>query len=61
MTYNVSLPLTGISGWKFLERTEEKQKAAFEKSVEIQRTSPTSPKRSARSRRPRIWWATAGC
>ncbi|MFO1105065.1 MAG: DUF1217 domain-containing protein [Amaricoccus sp.] len=37
MTYNVSLPLTGISGWKFLERTEEKQKAAFEKSVEIQR------------------------
>ena len=56
MTYNVSLPLTGISGWKFPRANRGKTEGRVRK--ERRRSRGTSPgfteKRSARSRRPRI-------
>lgn len=36
MTYNVQLGSGGYLGWKILERTADRQRAAFEKSTEIQ-------------------------
>jgi hypothetical protein len=37
MSYTPTLPLTGVAGWRFLQRTEERQQATFEKSVDVQR------------------------
>lgn len=37
MTYQPIVPLSGIPGWRFLERTQAKQQAAFEKSPQIAR------------------------
>lgn len=37
MGYQPIIPLSGISGWRFLQRTSEKQQAAFEKSADLAR------------------------
>lgn len=37
MSFQPTVPLAGIAGWRFLERTAERQQAAFEKSPEIAR------------------------
>lgn len=37
MTYQPVLPLSGIPGWRLLQRTEAAQKAAFDRSPEIER------------------------
>ncbi len=37
MTFQPTIPLAGIAGWKFLERTQTSQQAAFDKSPEIAR------------------------
>lgn len=37
MSFSVSLPLTGLAGWKLLTRTEARQNAAFERQSPIQR------------------------
>lgn len=37
MTFQPVVPIGGVSGWRFLERTAAAQRAAFEKSPEIQR------------------------
>lgn len=37
MTYQPIIPLSGFSGWAFLNRTMESQKTAFNESTEIQR------------------------
>lgn len=37
MAYQPVVPLTGIAGWRFLERTHAKQQAAFENGAELRR------------------------
>jgi hypothetical protein len=37
MSFQPAIPLSGVAGWRFLERTQVRQQAAFEKSPEIQR------------------------
>ena len=37
MSFQPVIPLAGIAGWRFLERTQAKQQAAFEKSAELKR------------------------
>ncbi|SIS83524.1 DUF1217 domain-containing protein [Phaeovulum vinaykumarii] len=37
MTYTPVVPFSGYAGWKFLERTMEKQQAAFVASAQVQR------------------------
>ncbi len=37
MSFQPTIPLAGIAGWRFLERTQEAQKAAFEKGPALQR------------------------
>ena len=37
MSYVPALPLAGVAGWRFLERTAEKQQATFEKTAEVRR------------------------
>ena len=37
MSFQPTIPLPGIAGWRFLERTQGAQKAAFEKGPELQR------------------------
>lgn len=37
MSYIPALPLGGVAGWRFLERTAETQRATFEKSAEVRR------------------------
>jgi len=37
MSYQPVVPLPGVAGWRFLERTQAKQQAAFENSAEIRR------------------------
>ena len=37
MSYTPAIPLGGIAGWRFLERTAEKQLATFEKSATVKR------------------------
>ena len=37
MSYQPVVPLPGIAGWRFLERTQAKQQAAFENGAELQR------------------------
>jgi hypothetical protein len=37
MSFQPIIPLSGVPGWKFLARTQEKQQAAFERSPEIKR------------------------
>ncbi len=37
MSFTPVVPLAGIAGWRFLQRTQASQQAAFEKSGEIQR------------------------
>jgi hypothetical protein len=37
MAFTPTVPLAGIAGWRFLERTAERQQAAFEKSPEVAR------------------------
>jgi hypothetical protein len=37
MTYLVQIPLAGIAGWRYLERTEATQKAIFENDAIMQR------------------------
>ncbi|MFT3975434.1 MAG: DUF1217 domain-containing protein [Amaricoccus sp.] len=37
MSYTPVVPLSGIAGWRFLQRTETAQKAAFDKSAEVQK------------------------
>lgn len=37
MSFQPVIPLSGIPGWKFLARTQEKQQAAFERGPEITR------------------------
>lgn len=37
MSYQVQVPLTGIAGWRFLERTQTTQKSAFENDAMMQR------------------------
>lgn len=37
MSYTPVVPLSGIAGWRFLQRTEASQKAAFDKSAEVQK------------------------
>lgn len=37
MSYAPVVPLSGIAGWRFLQRTEASQKAAFDKSAEVQK------------------------
>ncbi len=37
MSFAPVVPLAGIAGWRFLQRTQESQQAAFEKSAEVQR------------------------
>ncbi len=36
MSYTPVVPLAGIAGWRFLQRTEAAQKAAFDASAEVQ-------------------------
>jgi hypothetical protein len=37
VSFQPTIPLPGIAGWRFLERTQAAQKAAFEKGPELQR------------------------
>ena len=37
MSYQVQVPLTGIAGWRFLERTQTTQKSAFENDAMMKR------------------------
>ena len=37
MSFQPVIPLPGIAGWRFLERTQAKQQAAFEKGAELKR------------------------
>lgn len=37
MAYTPLIPMSGLAGWRFLERTSERQQAAFEKSAEVGR------------------------
>lgn len=37
MAYQPVVPLSGIAGWRFLERTQAKQQAAFENGAELRR------------------------
>lgn len=37
MSFQPVVPLAGIAGWRFLERTQAAQQAAFEKGPEVQR------------------------
>ena len=37
MSFTPVIPLSGIAGWRFLQRTEAVQKAAFDKSPEVQK------------------------
>ncbi|MBP7240721.1 DUF1217 domain-containing protein [Amaricoccus sp.] len=37
MAFTPQIPLAGLAGWRFLERTESAQKAAFEKGPALQR------------------------
>ncbi len=37
MSFSPVIPLAGIAGWRFLERTQASQQATFEKGPEIQR------------------------
>ena len=37
MSYQPVIPLPGIAGWRFLERTQAKQQAAFESGAELKR------------------------
>lgn len=37
MSFQPTIPLAGIAGWRFLERTQGAQQAAFEKGAELQR------------------------
>jgi len=37
MSYQPVVPLPGIAGWRFLERTQAKQQAAFESGAELKR------------------------
>ena len=37
MSFMPQVPITGIAGWRFLERTQASQQAAFEKGPELQR------------------------
>jgi hypothetical protein len=37
MSFQPTIPLPGIAGWRFLERTQASQRAAFEKTPELQR------------------------
>lgn len=37
MSFTPVIPLSGLSGWQFLQRTQERQQAIFETSPEIQR------------------------
>jgi hypothetical protein len=37
MSFQPTVPLPGIAGWRFLERTQARQQAAFEKGPELQR------------------------
>lgn len=37
MAYQVQVPLSGIAGWRYLERTQEAQKATFENDALMQR------------------------
>jgi hypothetical protein len=37
VAFTPTVPLAGIAGWRFLERTAERQQAAFEKSPEVAR------------------------
>ena len=37
MTYSVSLPLSGYSGWTFLKRTQDRQMAALAKDPQVTR------------------------
>jgi Protein of unknown function (DUF1217) len=37
VSYVPALPLGGVAGWRFLERTAEKQQATFEKSASVRR------------------------
>ena len=35
MSFQPTIPLPGIAGWRFLERTQAAQQAAFEKGAEL--------------------------
>lgn len=37
MSFQPQIPLAGIAGWKFLQRTQASQQASFEKGAELQR------------------------
>lgn len=37
MSYVPAIPVSGVAGWKFLQRTSDRQQAAFEKSAEVRR------------------------
>jgi hypothetical protein len=37
VSFQPQIPLPGIAGWKFLQRTQASQQAAFEKGAELQR------------------------
>jgi hypothetical protein len=37
VSYVPAIPLSGVAGWRFLERTAERQQATFEKSAEVRR------------------------
>ena len=37
MSYQPVIPLPGVAGWRFLERTQAKQQAAFENGAELKR------------------------
>jgi hypothetical protein len=37
MSFQPTIPLAGIAGWRFLERTQVAQQAAFEKGAELKR------------------------
>jgi len=37
MTFSPVVPIGGVAGWRFLERTEDTQRAAFDRSPQIER------------------------
>lgn len=37
MSYTPVVPLSGLAGWRFLQRTESAQKAAFDKSADVEK------------------------
>jgi hypothetical protein len=37
VSFQPTIPLSGVAGWRFLERTQERQQAAFEKGPELKR------------------------